>query len=137
MKRESLYFSKDELRSDSQKKIYAAEELTFNVTEDLLIIMEDAKITKSQLASDLGKTKSYISQLLSGSRNMTLRTLSELCYVLDVTPSISLSKSKDSLWELAITEDSTDELQKYEKNTGYSQNISFYNAEKNWDRVAC
>lgn len=137
MKRESLYFSKDELRSDSQKKIYAAEELTFNVTEDLLIIMEDAKITKSQLASDLGKTKSYISQLLSGSRNMTLRTLSELCYVLDVTPSISLSKSKDNLWELAITEDSTDELQKYEKNTGYSQNISFYNAEKNWDRVAC
>lgn len=137
MKRESLYFSKDELRSDSQKKIYAAEELTFNVTEDLLIIMEDAKITKSQLASDLGKTKSYISQLLSGSRNMTLRTLSELCYVLDVTPSISLSKSKDSLWELAITEDSTDKLQKYEKNTGYSQNISFYTAEKNWDRVAC
>lgn len=137
MKRESLYFSKDELRSDRQKKIYAAEELTFNVTEDLLIIMEDAKITKSQLASDLGKTKSYISQLLSGSRNMTLRTLSELCYVLDVTPSISLSKSKDSLWELAITEDSTDELQQYEKNTGYSQNISFYTAEKNWDRVAC
>ena len=71
MKNESLYFDEHEVNADGHGKAYASEELTFNVTEDLLIIMEDKDLTKSDLAEKLGKTKSYVSQLLSGSTNMT------------------------------------------------------------------
>lgn len=89
MRNDSLYHTETEMNSDEHNKIYAAEELTFNVTEDILIQMEDAEISKSELADKLGKTKSYISQLLSGSRNMTLRTLSDICFALNIKPTIT------------------------------------------------
>jgi transcriptional regulator with XRE-family HTH domain len=95
MRSESLFFTDEERCDDQNNRIYAGEELTFNVTEELLIIMEDKGITKSQLAEKLGKTKAYVSQLLSGSRNMTLRTLSDLCFALGVTPSVDFQEIED------------------------------------------
>ncbi|TDN64281.1 helix-turn-helix domain-containing protein [Scandinavium goeteborgense] len=89
MRNDSLYHTDLETNSDEHNKVYAAEELTFNVTEDILIQMEDKDISKSELADKLGKTKSYISQLLSGSRNMTLRTLSDICFALNIKPTVT------------------------------------------------
>ena len=54
----------------------------FRVTEDILIAMEDLGITKSELAKKLGISKSRISQLLRGSSNMTIGTLSDIAYAL-------------------------------------------------------
>ncbi|GEM_PF-1009922 len=84
----SLYHTELEIQAEEHKRIYASEELTFNVTEDILIQMEDKGVSKSELAEKLGKTKSHISQLLSGSRNMTLRTLADICFALDVKPTV-------------------------------------------------
>ena len=50
----------------------------FRVTEDILVAMEDLGVTKSELARRLGKSKSRITQLLSGSSNMTIGTLSDI-----------------------------------------------------------
>jgi transcriptional regulator with XRE-family HTH domain len=50
----------------------------FQVTEDILIAMEDLGVTKSELAKRLGKSKPRITQLLSGSSNMTIGTLSDI-----------------------------------------------------------
>lgn len=58
----------------------AQDELIFDVTEDLLIAMEDAGVTKAQLARMVNKSKSRISQMLSGEANMTLRTLASICF---------------------------------------------------------
>ncbi|HFI1903244.1 TPA: helix-turn-helix domain-containing protein [Enterobacter roggenkampii] len=88
MRNESLYHTEVEMHSEEHKRLYAAEELTFNVTEDILIQMEDRGVSKSDLAEKLGKTKAYISQLLSGSRNMTLRTLADICFALDIKPTV-------------------------------------------------
>jgi len=74
----------------AEKRAFAREELVFNVTEDLLVIMEDMGITKSELARKLGKSKSYITQVLSGSRNMTLGSFSDICFALDFKPEIKL-----------------------------------------------
>ncbi len=76
--------------SKAEKKAFAREELVFNVTEDLLVIMEDMHISKSELARTLGKSKSYVSQVLSGSRNMTLGSLSDICFALGFKPEIRL-----------------------------------------------
>jgi len=58
----------------------AQNELIFDVTEDLLIAMEDAGITKAELARLTNKSKSRISQMLSGEANVTLRTLAAMCF---------------------------------------------------------
>ncbi|OWO82458.1 hypothetical protein B5C26_08690 [Photorhabdus luminescens] len=76
---------------NNEQMLFAQEELVFNVTEDVLLAMEDKSIKKSELADKLGKTKSYVSQVLSGSRNMTLRTLSDICFVLGAKPNITIT----------------------------------------------
>lgn len=84
-----FYPAKHELSEDEKKKI-SYERLVFNVTEDILIAMEDAGITQHKLATILGKSKSFVSQILSGNRNMTLRTLSNICFALDLKPTINI-----------------------------------------------
>ena len=54
----------------------------FRVTEDILIVMEDLGITKSELATKLGISRPRISQLLKGGSNMTIGTLSDIAYEL-------------------------------------------------------
>ncbi|MTI12130.1 helix-turn-helix transcriptional regulator [Sansalvadorimonas verongulae] len=77
--------------SEKNKKICARENLIMNVTEDILIHMEDENISKRDLAKKLGKSPAYVSQILSGARNMTLRTLSDICFSLGLTPSLSFA----------------------------------------------
>lgn len=60
----------------------ACERLIFNATEDLLLAMQDANISQSELAKKLGKSKAHVCQLLDGTRNMTLKTLSDMAYAL-------------------------------------------------------
>ena len=90
MESDSLYFTKEEQKSEAFKKTSAVEQLTFNVTEEIPILKEYGGVSKSELAAKLGKTKAHISQSLSGTKNMTLRTFSEICHVLDVKPSVTL-----------------------------------------------
>lgn len=60
----------------------AQDQLIFNVTEDILLTMEDLEISKSELARRVNKSKSFISQVLNGNANMTLRTLASICFEL-------------------------------------------------------
>lgn len=76
--------------SELNKKISLREDLIIDVTEDLLIALEDKGISKAELAKKLNKSKSFVTQTLSGARNMTLRTLADFCYALELKPSISL-----------------------------------------------
>lgn len=90
MESKALFYPvKHELSEDEKKKI-SYERLVFNVTEDILIAMEDAGITQHKLATILGKSKSFVSQILNGKRNMTLRTLSNICFALDLKPTINI-----------------------------------------------
>jgi transcriptional regulator with XRE-family HTH domain len=71
-------------------KQFQREELIYNVTEDILILMEDKNISKNELSRSLNKSKSYVSQVLSGNRNMTLATLSDICFALKIKPIINI-----------------------------------------------
>jgi len=86
-----MFFSKDRKETWAEEKLFSREELIYNVTEDLLVIMEELGITKNELAKKIGKSKSYVTQVLNGSRNMTLGTLSDLCMELKTKPKISFS----------------------------------------------
>ncbi|MEA3273898.1 MAG: helix-turn-helix transcriptional regulator [Pseudomonadota bacterium] len=87
-------------QSEENAKLVAQELLITEVTEEIWQAMEEAGITKSKLAKRMGATKGYVSQVLSGSRNMTLRTLSDICFALRKRPMIAVeAKSHDGEWQ--------------------------------------
>ncbi|HDM8216519.1 TPA: helix-turn-helix transcriptional regulator [Vibrio campbellii] len=90
MSARDMFYSKDTHFSDADERAFAREELVYNVTEDLLVIMEDSGISKTELSRRLGKSKSYVSQILSGSRNMTLGSFSDICFALGFKPEVKL-----------------------------------------------
>lgn len=75
------------------------EELEVQVEEDLLVftaaelisrLMEERDVNKKQLAERLGKSRPFITQLLSGGRNLTLRTIARVAYALGYRLRLSL-----------------------------------------------
>lgn len=71
----------------------ACERLLFNTTEDIILAMQDSGINQSELASKLGKSKPYISQLLDGTRNMTLKTLSDISFALGAEARVKIIRN--------------------------------------------
>ena len=73
-------------QSNAGAKLVAQERLITEVTEAIWKAMEETGVNKTDLANRMGASKGYISQVLSGSRNMTLRTLTDICFALDLKP---------------------------------------------------
>ena len=65
------------------EKFYQQEKLILGITELIAELMEKEKINKTKLAELLGVGKSHITQLLDGTTNMTLRTISDVFTALD------------------------------------------------------
>jgi antitoxin component HigA of HigAB toxin-antitoxin module len=66
-----------------EAKFYLQEKLILEVTNHIAELMEKYKVRKSDLAQRLGKSKGYVTQLLNGNANMTLRTISDVFWALD------------------------------------------------------
>lgn len=71
------------MESPEYRKLYAIEVLVTDAAELVARLMEDQGVTKAELARRLGKSRAWITQLLSGKANMTIRTFAELVYELD------------------------------------------------------
>jgi transcriptional regulator with XRE-family HTH domain len=69
---ESLTSTPEEMSHFQQERVI------LDATERICELMEDLEITRTDLADRLNKSKAHVSQLLSGRRNMTLRTLSDV-----------------------------------------------------------
>ena len=67
------------------QRLLAEETLILEATERIVALLEAENVSRQELAERLGKSKGFVSQLLSGDRNMTLRTLASLGYVLGHT----------------------------------------------------
>ncbi len=63
---------------DQTKLLWNQEAAILDATELLCQLMKEAGISRSDLAARMGTTKSNITQILDGSRNMTIRTLSDV-----------------------------------------------------------
>ncbi|MGO9592987.1 MAG: XRE family transcriptional regulator [Steroidobacteraceae bacterium] len=74
-----------------RQRLFAEERLIALVTEEIYEAMNRGKtVSKTDLASTLGKSKAFVSQLLNGSRNMTLRTLAGIAHSLHAVVEIHL-----------------------------------------------
>jgi len=70
------------------ERLLAAEALILDSTELISELMHEKGLTRAELAKLIGKTRGFVSQVLAGNRNMTLRTLADLAYALDARISI-------------------------------------------------
>lgn len=150
MKNESLYFSAEEMESYEHQRMYAGEELTFDITEDVLIAMEEKGISKTQLAERLGKSKAYVSQILSGARNMTLRTLSDVCFAIGIKPVVEFQNCADEiitektisepildlhiLWEFHV--DASCHEQQKDEGLPVNRNVLYSQGKEYWQKAA-
>lgn len=69
-------------KSDETKRVFAQEELILDIAEAIWAEMEKRNWSKKQLAEALDRTPAYVTQLLNGGRNMTLRTLADVAHAL-------------------------------------------------------
>ena len=63
-------------------KLVIQGELIMEVTETICELLEKEGVSRKELAERLGKTKGFVSQLLNGGRNLTLRTVADILHVL-------------------------------------------------------
>ena len=78
MSKRTIY---DKMIQDKEfERLMAQEDLILEVTESFDDILKTEKVKKSTLAEMMGKTKGFVSQLLNGGRNLTLRTMSDMAF---------------------------------------------------------
>jgi transcriptional regulator with XRE-family HTH domain len=84
-----------EFRSGGREeaRLLAQEELILEVTETLCERIQSLGITRTEVARRLGKSPGFVTQLLNGGRNLTLRTLADLAHALEARPSLKLAES--------------------------------------------
>lgn len=92
--------------AERQQKI-AQETLILDVTEAVFEQLEIQGKSKADLAKSMGRSNAYITQLLNGARNMTLRTLADIAFALDIEPRFEIGY-RDQLcqepnWDTFVT----------------------------------
>jgi transcriptional regulator with XRE-family HTH domain len=65
------------------RRLLSIEALVAEASEAIAKLMAEQNVSKADLARRLNKSRAWVTQLLSGKANMTIRTLAEAVYVLD------------------------------------------------------
>lgn len=90
----------DELMLDPEyRKLYAVEGLIADTAQLIWDLMERKNLKQADLARLLNKTPAFVSQLLNGKANMTIRTLAEVVFALDATLKIKSQEANSSTCE--------------------------------------
>jgi len=107
---------------------YWIEKLQNEIFRQVYVYMEKEGLNQSQLAIRLGVSKGYVSQILNGNFNFTIKKLIELSLSIDVFPEIrfkpfsennnrylydTISKSKDTSMITNVREDEKGYPNKY------------------------
>lgn len=63
---------------------YIADGMAFDYVNDIRRVMKEQKITQSELAKRIGKSRAYVSKVLNYNPNMTIRSLAMIALALDL-----------------------------------------------------
>ena len=89
--------------SPEARRLYEQERLILWATEAVAEAMAERDMTRAQLADALGTSRANVTQLLSGSRNMTLRTLAAVAHACEARAEILLEPLME--WSFEWLED--------------------------------
>jgi transcriptional regulator with XRE-family HTH domain len=79
-----------ELKEAKRDETYYVYKLMNDVTTMFLKAMKVKNVNQSELAKRMGVSKSSVSRILSGNRNMTLETLAKMAFALDCKVDVQL-----------------------------------------------
>ena len=102
-----------QLRDPEYRRIYQQEKLILDVTELISEAMAHRGVSRAELARRLGRTRGYVTQVLSGSRNLTLRTWADLMTALGCEAAVNmepLAKVEHTHYEWSASPESTGAL---------------------------
>lgn len=86
------------------KRAFEQERLILDVTELISATMDKVDVRKTDLARRLNRTKGYVTQLLDGRANMTLRTISDVMWALDHTLHVTVKPIEESQSSFGLNE---------------------------------
>lgn len=78
-----MKMKRSEKKERKYQRLVEQESLILEATEMISGLIEEGGENRKGLAEKLGRTKGFVTQILSGDRNMTLRTLADFAFALD------------------------------------------------------
>jgi len=82
-------------KDEELKKLYLEEQLILRVTNVIFELMEEQEIKKVDLAKRINRSKGYVTQILDGTANLTLKTISNILFELDCTLAVKAGPIKE------------------------------------------
>ena len=70
------------ISTPGNERIYEQQRLLVEATELISSVMENTHVKRGELAHRLGRSKAYVTQILRGNQNLTLKTLADVCWAL-------------------------------------------------------
>ena len=92
----------DDMNDPEFRRLLSQEELILDFTETICDLLEKEKISRKELADRLGKSKGFVSQVLNGGRNLTLRTVADILHVLGYKVTLTPHKEGETKQERPI-----------------------------------
>ena len=83
--------------TDEGRRLLEQERLVLEATEAIATLMEQERISRTELARKINKSPAYITKLLRGTNNFTLRNLSDVFFALGRSAHITLGKTGDGI----------------------------------------
>ena len=78
------------LRELYESKDFYREKLLINFSEKLLEILEDKNLNYQDFAKKLKVSKAYISKIINGKPNLTIKSIADIAFALNLWPEIHL-----------------------------------------------
>lgn len=78
--------------SESGRRTLEQERLIMQATEAIASLMHEQEVTRADLARRIGKSSAFVTKILRGDNNFTLRTLSDLLFALDRSAHLTLGE---------------------------------------------
>ena len=94
----------DDMNDPEFRRLLSQEDLILDFTETICDLLEKEKISRKELADLLGKSKGFVSQLLKGDRNPTLRTVADNFHVLGYKVTLKANKKEVKRQESNVIE---------------------------------
>ena len=85
-------------RTPEARRMYEQERLVTWVAEEIARAMDENGLSKAELAEKLGTSRAHVTQVLSGSRNMTLRTLADLAWACNQRAAVAMETLRQGVF---------------------------------------
>lgn len=79
------------LPQDTEQAIYAKEDMAYNISEELLVAMEDQGIDESDLAKRISRSKRYVQRAIRFPGDLKVSKLFDICLALNMEMKVIVS----------------------------------------------